>query len=41
VPKRDAVRQAMADVFGASELEGWYLGTMNDGPESDTAEEDA
>ena len=45
VPKRDAVREAMADVFGASELKGWYLGSTADGPETDPAggdpEEDA
>ena len=36
-PKRDAIRDAMADLFGEDELEGWYLGTMADGPASEPA----
>ncbi len=32
LPKREAVRERMAEIFGASELEGWYLGTDADGP---------
>lgn len=27
VPKRDAIREAMADLFGRDELVGWYLAT--------------
>ena len=32
LPKREAIRDAMADIFGRRELEGWYLGTSDPGP---------
>ena len=32
IPRRDAIRERMASIVGASELEGWYLGTDDDGP---------
>ncbi|MCA1572122.1 MAG: LCP family protein [Chloroflexi bacterium] len=32
VPKRDAIRNEMARLFGPSELEGWYLGTTDPEP---------
>ena len=35
VPRRDAIRDEMADTFGEEELKGWYLGTMADGPASE------
>jgi LCP family protein required for cell wall assembly len=31
-PKRDAIRDEMAEIFGEDELQGWYLGTTADGP---------
>jgi polyisoprenyl-teichoic acid--peptidoglycan teichoic acid transferase len=37
VPRRDAIRDEMADTFGEEELEGWYLGTTADGPTSETS----
>jgi len=36
-PKRDAIRDAMAETFGADDLRGWYLGTTADGPTSEPA----
>ena len=33
VPKRDAIRDEMEDIFGADALRGWYLATTDDGPE--------
>lgn len=38
VPKRDVIRAKMAEVFGADELGGWYLGSDADGPDDATAE---
>ena len=35
VPRRDAIRDEMAETFGKDELEGWYLGTTADGPASE------
>ena len=32
IPKRDAIREAMADLFGRDELSGWYLGTRGPAP---------
>lgn len=32
IPRRDDIRDAMADTFGEDELRGWYLGTTADGP---------
>jgi LCP family protein required for cell wall assembly len=32
IPRRDAIRERMSEIFGASELEGWYLGTDDDVP---------
>ena len=37
VPRRDAIRDQMAETFGEAELEGWYLGTTADGPASESA----
>lgn len=37
VPKRDAIREEMARIFGADELVGWYLATDQAGPGSDPA----
>jgi hypothetical protein len=37
VPKRDAIREEMARIFGEEELVGWYLGTDAEGPPSDPA----
>lgn len=39
VPKRGAIRDAMAERIGAHELEGWYLGTYATRPPSLPAEE--
>jgi LCP family protein required for cell wall assembly len=36
-PKRDAIRDTMADTFGEDDLRGWYLGTTADGPASEPA----
>ena len=33
VPKRDAIREEMEDIFGADALRGWYLATSDDGPD--------
>jgi LCP family protein required for cell wall assembly len=32
LPRRDAIRERMAEIFGPAELEGWYLGTDADLP---------
>lgn len=37
IPKRDAIRERMAEIFGEAELEGWYLGTTDDGPSAPQA----
>lgn len=39
VPKRDAIREEMARLFGRGELEGWYLGSTEPGPTGDPAAE--
>lgn len=39
VPKRSAVRSAMAGLFGRSELLGWYLATNAPGPPPDPSTE--
>jgi len=36
LPKRDAIREEMARLFGADALQGWYLGTAS-GPEAPEA----
>lgn len=38
VPRREAIRAAMSDLFGADDLMGWYLGTPDDGPPAQTGE---
>lgn len=42
IPKREAIRDAMAELFGATELEGWYLGSIEGVPPapSDPPEEE-
>jgi LCP family protein required for cell wall assembly len=37
IPKRDAIRDEMARLFGLEALVGWYLGSMEPGPSSDAA----
>lgn len=37
IPKRDAIREEMARLFGADALEGWYLGSTDEGPTEDPA----
>jgi anionic cell wall polymer biosynthesis LytR-Cps2A-Psr (LCP) family protein len=37
IPRREAVREEMADIFGTDELVGWYLATDQSGPVSDPA----
>jgi LCP family protein required for cell wall assembly len=37
IPKRDAVREEMARIFGADALVGWYLGTADAGPDGESA----
>jgi LCP family protein required for cell wall assembly len=37
IPRRDAIRDRMAEIFGASELHGWYLSSDLDGPEAPQA----
>jgi LCP family protein required for cell wall assembly len=32
IPRRDAIRERMADLFGADALDGWYLGGTEDRP---------
>jgi anionic cell wall polymer biosynthesis LytR-Cps2A-Psr (LCP) family protein len=39
VPRRDAIRDEMARLFGRSELAGWYLGTTAAGPPGEPAAE--
>jgi len=39
VPRRDAIRDEMARLFGRSELAGWYLGTTAAGPPEEPAAE--
>ena len=38
VPKRDAIRDEMARLFGEDELVGWYLATDAEGPTSEAPE---
>jgi hypothetical protein len=40
IPKRDAVREEMKDVFGDRALHGWYLGGTGTSPGSDAEGED-
>ncbi|HEX7171838.1 MAG TPA: LCP family protein [Candidatus Limnocylindria bacterium] len=37
VPRRDAIRDEMERIFGADELEGWYLSTDAEGPDDQPA----
>ena len=37
IPRRDAIREEMARLFGLGELQGWYLGSTAPGPTSDPA----
>src|SRR5919106_207110 len=37
IPKRDAIREEMARLFGLEELQGWYLGSTEPGPTGDPA----
>jgi polyisoprenyl-teichoic acid--peptidoglycan teichoic acid transferase len=37
IPKRDAIREEMARLFGPEALEGWYLGSTAPGPTGDPA----
>jgi LCP family protein required for cell wall assembly len=37
IPKRDAIRQEMARLFGLGNLQGWYLGSTAPGPTDDPA----
>lgn len=37
VPRRDAIREEMARLFGLEELQGWYLGSTAPGPTGDPA----
>lgn len=37
IPKRDAIREEMARLFGPEGLEGWYLGSTAPGPTGDPA----
>ncbi len=32
IPKRDAIREQMGEIFGADELNGWYLASDESGP---------
>jgi LCP family protein required for cell wall assembly len=34
IPRRDAIRDRMADLFGADDLRGWYLGGTGERPEA-------
>lgn len=36
-PKRDAIREEMARIFGADALTGWYLATTDAGPDGESA----
>jgi anionic cell wall polymer biosynthesis LytR-Cps2A-Psr (LCP) family protein len=38
VPRRDAIREEMARLFGADALTGWYLGTTAAGPNSEAVD---
>lgn len=38
IPRREAIREEMARIFGADELTGWYLGTDRASPDGDPAE---
>jgi LCP family protein required for cell wall assembly len=37
IPRRDAIRDEMARIFGSDELQGWYLGTTAPTPSDDPA----
>jgi anionic cell wall polymer biosynthesis LytR-Cps2A-Psr (LCP) family protein len=37
IPKRDAIREEMARLFGLDSLQGWYLGSTAPGPTGDPA----
>ncbi|HEY6608006.1 MAG TPA: LCP family protein [Candidatus Limnocylindria bacterium] len=37
IPRRDAIRERMAEIFGASELQGWYLASDDEGPDTPQA----
>jgi polyisoprenyl-teichoic acid--peptidoglycan teichoic acid transferase len=37
IPKREAIREEMARLFGMDQLQGWYLGSDDSGPTSDPA----
>ena len=37
LPRRAAIRERMASIFGPTELEGWYLGTDDAGPSAPSA----
>ena len=37
IPKRDAIREEMARLFGLESLQGWYLGSTAPGPTGDPA----
>ena len=37
IPKRDAIREEMARLFGIGNLEGWYLGSTEPGPTGEPA----
>jgi len=37
IPKRDAIREEMARLFGLEELQGWYLGSTAPGPTGNPA----
>jgi len=37
IPKREAIREEMARLFGLDELQGWYLGSTAPGPTGDPA----
>ncbi len=37
IPRRDAIREEMARIFGSDELTGWYLATDAAGPGEDAA----
>ena len=37
IPKRDAIREEMARLFGLDELQGWYLGSTAPAPTGDPA----
>jgi polyisoprenyl-teichoic acid--peptidoglycan teichoic acid transferase len=39
VPKRDAIREEMARLFGSDQLRGWYLGSTDPSPSDDPAAE--